>query len=58
MKLTGKSVYQSIAMGPIFVLKQQEVCVTNAKVADAEAEVARVTAAIDEAKAQIQKMFL
>ena len=57
MKLTGKSVYQSIAMGPIFVLKQQEVCVTNAKVADAEAEVARVTAAIDEAKVQIQKLY-
>ncbi len=57
MKLTGKSVYQSIAMGPIFVLKQQEVTVTNAKITDTEAEVARVTAAIDEAKAQIQKLY-
>ena len=57
MKLTGKSVYQSIAMGPIFVLKQQEVSVTNAKITDVESEIARVTAAIDEAKAQIQKLY-
>ena len=57
MKLSGKSVYQSIAMGPIFVLNQQEVQVTNAKIADTEAEVARVTAAIEEAKVQIQKLY-
>lgn len=57
MKLNGKSVYQSIAMGPIFVLKQQEVHVTNTKIADVEAEVARVTEAIEQAKAQIQKLY-
>lgn len=57
MKLNGKSVYKSIAMGPIFVLKQQEVHITNAKVEDPEAEVVRVTEAIDAAKEQIKKLY-
>ena len=57
MKLNGKSVYKSIAMGPIFVLKQQEVHITNAKIGDVEAEVLRVTSAIEVAKEQIQKLY-
>lgn len=57
MKLNGKSVYKSIAMGPIFVLKQQEVHITNAKIEDVEAEVVRVTSAIEVAKEQIQKLY-
>ena len=57
MKLNGKSVYKSIAMGPTFVLKQQEVCITNAKIEDVETEVARVTSAIEVAKEQIQKLY-
>lgn len=55
--LKGKSVYKSIAMGPIFVLNQQEVHITNATVSDVEAEVARVTDAIEVAKNQIQKLY-
>lgn len=57
MKFNGKSVYKAIAMGPILVLKQQEIQITNAKIADAEAEVTRVTAAIEEAKSQIKKLY-
>lgn len=57
MKLNGKSVYKSIAMGPTFVLKQQEVHITNAKIEDVEAETARVTAAIEAAKEQIKKLY-
>ena len=57
MKLSGKSVYKSIAMGSIFVLKQQEVHVTNAKIEDVETEIARVTSAIEVAKLQIQKLY-
>lgn len=57
MKISGKSVYKSIAMGPIFVLNQQDVQITNAKIADVEAEVVRVTEAIEQAKAQIQKLY-
>lgn len=55
--LKGKSVYSSIAMGPIYVMKQQEIHITNAKVSDVEAEVSRVTEAIEVAKAQIQKLY-
>ena len=57
MKLKGKSVYQSIAMGPILVLNQQEVQVSCTKIEDTAAEVERVKAAIEEAKAQIQKLY-
>ena len=57
MKLKGKSVYQSIAMGPIFVLNQQEVQVICTKVEDSSAEIERVKAAIEKAKAQIQKLY-
>ena len=57
MKLNGKSVYQSIAMGPILVLNKQDVQISCTKVEDTAAEVARVTAAIEEAKAQIQKLY-
>ena len=57
MKLNGKSVYKSITMGPIFVLRQQDVHVTNEKISDVEGEVTRVTEAIEQAKAQIQKLY-
>ncbi len=57
MKFSGKSVYQSIAMGPILVLKQQQVHISDAKIEDAATEIERVTAAIEKAKAQIQKLY-
>lgn len=57
MKLVGKSVYQSIAMGPVLVLKQNAVQITDDKITDINAEIERVTAAIEEAKAQIQKLY-
>ena len=57
MRLNGKSVYKSIAMGPVFVLNQQNIQITNTKIDDVDAEMERVTKAIEEAKAQIQKLY-
>lgn len=57
MKLKGKSVYQSITRGPILVLNQQNVEIFCTKIDDTAAEVVRVTAAIEEAKVQIQKLY-
>ena len=57
MKASGKTVYKAIARGPIFVLDKQEVQITNATIADPEAEVARVNEAVDKAKAQIAKLY-
>ena len=57
IKIAGKTVYKAIARGPILVIDKQEVAVTEATVADVEAEVVRVTEAIETAKAQIGKLY-
>ena len=56
-KVQGKTVYKAIARGPILVMDKQEVDVTDAAVADVEAEVARVTDAIEIAKTQIGALY-
>lgn len=57
IKIAGKTVYKAIARGPILILDKQEVAITDETVADTEAEVARVTEAIDTAKAQIGNLY-
>lgn len=57
IKIEGKSVYKAIARGPILVMDKQDAVITDAVVADVEAEVERVKAAIDTAKAQIGKLY-
>ena len=57
IKVSGKTVYKAIARGPILVMNKQEEDITDATVADVEAEVARVTEAIETAKAQIGKLY-
>ena len=57
IKACGKTVYKAVARGPILVLDKQEVQITDATVADVEAEVERVVAAVDKAKAQIAVLY-
>ena len=57
IKVAGKTVYKAIARGPILVMDKQEVAITDAPVADVDAEVARVTEAIETAKEQIGKLY-
>ena len=57
IKVAGKTVYKTIARGPILVMNKQEGEITAAPVTDVEAEVARVTEAIEVAKAQIGKLY-
>ena len=57
IKVAGKTVYKAIARGPILVMDKQELVFSNGAVADVEAEVARVTEAIETAKAQIGKLY-
>ncbi len=57
IKVAGKTVYKAIARGPILVMDKQEVAITDAPVADVEAEIVRVTEAIETAKAQIGKLY-
>ena len=55
--IKGKTVYKAIARGPILVMDKQEVEITDAPVADVEAEVARVKEAVETAKEQIGKLY-
>ena len=57
ISVKGKTVYKAIARGPILVMDKQEVEITDAVVADVEAEVTRVTEAIETAKEQIGKLY-
>ncbi len=57
IKVKGKTVYKTIARGPIMVLEKSDVDITSATVSDVEAEVSRVTAAIEKAKEQIGKLY-
>ena len=57
IKVSGKTVYKAIARGPILVMDKQELVFSDGAVADVEAEVARVTEAIETAKAQIGKLY-
>ena len=56
-KLNGKSVYQSIAAGPVLVWKKQDILITDARILDAAAEVLRVKEAIELAKKQISHLY-
>ncbi len=53
----GKSVYSGIAMGPVVVLKKEDNLVKCEKIADAEAEIARVKAAVEVSKMQLQELY-
>ena len=53
----GKSVCKGIVMGPVVVMKKKDFSVTKIKVSDPEAEISRVTAAVDQAKSQLQEFY-
>jgi len=53
----GKSVYKGIVMGSVVVLKKNDYQVKRTKVEDADAEVARVERAVEQAKEQLQKLY-
>lgn len=56
-KLSGKSVYKGIAVGPAAVLKKNDQQVKRRKTEDAEAEIARIREAAAAAKEQLQRLY-
>ena len=56
-KYTGKTVYKGIAMGPVLVMNKNDDLVKRSKITDAEAEIARVTEAVETAQGQLQKLY-
>ena len=57
IRLTGKSVYSGISMGPVLVLKKSDVQIRKEFVQDTEAELARVEEAVEASQAQLQKLY-
>ena len=57
IRLTGKSVYKGIAMGPIIVFKKNDEQVKRVKVDDAQAELDRLSAAVEASQAQLGKLY-
>lgn len=56
-KYAGKSVYKGIAMGPLLVMKKADDLVKRSKIEDAEAEISRVSEAIETSKEQLRKLY-
>ncbi|WP_394923125.1 phosphoenolpyruvate--protein phosphotransferase [uncultured Robinsoniella sp.] len=57
LKLSGKSVYKGIVMGPVVVLKNNDHQVKRKKIENAELEIERVEKALEAAKEQLQKLY-
>ena len=57
-EFSGKSVYKGITIGKVFVLKNKDFQIKRTKVEDAEAEISRVDAAGQQAKTQLQALYL
>lgn len=56
-KLSGKSVYKGVAVGPAAVLKKHDQQVQRRKTEDAEAEIARIKDAAAASKEQLQRLY-
>ena len=56
-KLSGKSVYKGIALGPVMVLKRNDHPVKRIKIEDADAEILRLEKAGESAKAQLKQLY-
>lgn len=57
LKLSGKSVYKGIVMGPVVVFKNSDHQVKRKKIENAELEIERVETALEAAKEQFQKLY-
>jgi len=56
-RYSGKTVYSSIAMGPVFVIRAAEEEVRRIHTEDSAGEMARVEAACEEAKQQLRVLY-
>ncbi len=53
----GKSVYKGIVMGPVAVLRKNDYRVKRTRIEDADAEILRVTGAVEAAKEQLGRLY-
>lgn len=57
LKLSGKSVYKGIVLGPAAVLKKIDQQVRRVKISDADAELLRLSQACEKSKEQLRKLY-
>ena len=57
IRLTGKSVYKGVAMGPVIVLKKPDGQGKRFHIDDPEAELKRVEEAVQVSQAQLKKLY-
>lgn len=57
LKLSGKVVYKGIVVGPVALLKKDDQQVRRIRIDDADAELARLGKAGEQAQAQLQKLY-
>lgn len=57
LKLSGKSVYKGIAMGPAVILRKNDQQVKRSKITDAEAEIIRLKKAGEKSAEQLQNLY-
>ena len=53
----GKPVFKGIALGPVTVLKKQDVQVKREKAGDPESEIKKVEEAVETSKEQLQHLY-
>ncbi len=56
-KLSGKSVYKGIVLGPVLVLKKKEQTIKRVGTADPEAEIKRLEKAVELTALQLQRLY-
>lgn len=56
-RLKGKSAYQAIACGSVFMMEKRTMQISNEKASDAETEVTRVIEAIETVKTQMETFY-
>lgn len=57
VRFSGKSVYKGITMGNVVLLDKADCQVKRGKAEDADAEAARVRAAIEQAREQLGRLY-
>lgn len=57
LKLSGKAVYKGIVLGPVTVLGRDDQPVKRTKITDADAEIARLEKAGEQARTQLQELY-
>ncbi len=57
LKLSGKSVYKGVVLGPVTVFRPQDQLVKRTKIEDPQSEILRLQEAVVHAQEQLKKLY-